>query len=81
MSKNKEEDYIFRGDIKGFDKLVGSIGVDWFDFRDMKSQYFLSHAHSDHFNFNISCDRYLGLFTFQFAFSIWTSSSMANNQE
>ena len=69
MSKNKKEDYIFRGDIKGFDKLVGSIiGVDWFDFRDMKSQYFLSHAHNDHFNFQDfhNKPRIIGLFAFEF---------------
>ncbi|KAL5256963.1 hypothetical protein ACHWQZ_G012030 [Mnemiopsis leidyi] len=45
------EDCIFDGNIEHFSYEAGGMHVDWFDYRDFKHQYFLSHAHEDHYVF------------------------------
>ena len=49
--KERKEDYIFQGRIEHFSSKAGGIHVDWFDYNDFQFQYFLSHAHTDHFGF------------------------------
>ncbi|KAL5256962.1 hypothetical protein ACHWQZ_G012029 [Mnemiopsis leidyi] len=46
------EDYIFRGEVIHFSEKAGGFHVDWFDYNDLKYQYFLSHAHKDHYSFD-----------------------------
>ena len=61
----KKEDYIFKGSIEHFGDKAGGIHVDWFDFRDFKNQYFLSHAHTDHYSFK-DYTRVIGLLSEEF---------------
>ena len=44
-------DCIFDGKIEHFWRIAGGIHVDWFDYKDFQYQYFLSHAHQDHYAF------------------------------
>ena len=59
------KEHIFQGKIKHFSNKPEGIHVDWFDFRDMKNLYFLSHAHSDHFTFEDN-PNYIGLLSKNF---------------
>ena len=55
-------DCIFDGKIEHLWCLAGGIHVDWFDYRDFKHQYFLSHAHKDHYAFEDKGEQ-MGLLT------------------
>ena len=71
----EREECIFRGIIKHFSRKAGGLHVDWFDYRDVKYQYFLSHAHADHYTFKEN-GKYTGLLTNSFISELKTKPKL-----